>query len=50
MADRSEYIECFKHFVEVLLVRNMTDDIVTALAHGGYNDIEKIGLMDVFGR
>ena len=46
MSDRSEYIECFKHFVEVLLVRNMTDDIIKALKNGGYDDIEKLGLME----
>jgi len=34
------------HFVEVtILVRNMTDDIVTALSKGGYNDIEEVALM-----
>ena len=42
MAERSEYIECFKHFVEDVLVRNMTDDIVKALKKGGYDDIDQV--------
>eukprot|EP00542_Grammatophora_oceanica_P017931 CAMPEP_0194046160 /NCGR_PEP_ID=MMETSP0009_2-20130614/20004_1 /TAXON_ID=210454 /ORGANISM="Grammatophora oceanica, Strain CCMP 410" /LENGTH=31 /DNA_ID= /DNA_START= /DNA_END= /DNA_ORIENTATION= len=31
MADRSKYVECYKHFVETVLVRNMTDDMVKSL-------------------
>ena len=49
MADRSEYIQCYKHFIENVLVRKMTDDIVKSLKHGGYDDIEKLGLMDPQG-
>mmetsp|Transcript_41146 Transcript_41146/g.60925 ORF Transcript_41146/g.60925 Transcript_41146/m.60925 type:complete len:210 (-) Transcript_41146:922-1551(-) len=46
MADRSKYIECYEHFVEVVLVRNMTDDMVKSLKHDGCDDIEKLGMMD----
>ena len=43
--DRSKYVECLKHFVEELLGRKMTDDIVTALAQSGCNDIETFAML-----
>ena len=46
MADRSEYIECFKHLVEIILEIEMTDEVVKALTHGGWDDIEKLGMME----
>ena len=46
MADGSEYIECLKHLVEIVLEIEMTDEIVKALNHGGWDDIEKLGLME----